>query len=164
VSFDETIEITVDTRLGIGETVSLGSHVFAADEIKEFAGKYDPQPFHLSEEAAAKSVFGRLCASGWHTISAWMTYNAPTLKQAEERAAALGGPIEYGPAAGLRELKWLKPVYVGDKISYFRVPLSYRGLASKPGWVMLTSRNWAENQRGEMVMEFLSLVLVRADG
>jgi acyl dehydratase len=89
------------------------------------------------------------------------TCKAPTLKQAEQRAAALGGPIEYGLAARLRELKWLKPVYVGDTISYFRMPLSYRTLASKPGWVLLTSRNWAENQRGEIVMEFMTLVLVR---
>ncbi len=53
----------------IGVTEQLGSYTFTAEEIKRFAAKYDPQPFHMDEKAAAESHFGALCASGWHTAA-----------------------------------------------------------------------------------------------
>ena len=56
----------------VGETVEIGSHVFTAEDIKTFAQRFDPQPFHVDDEAAARSHFGRLCASGWHTACVWM--------------------------------------------------------------------------------------------
>jgi acyl dehydratase len=154
--------MSIDKRLGIGETVSLGSHTFGAEEIKAFAQKFDPQPFHLDEEKAAASVFGGLCASGWHTISMWMKYNAASFADTIERSKAWGEPVEYGPAAGLRDLKWTKPVYVGDTITYARTPVAHRPLASRPGWHMLTSHCEAVNQHGEMVMSFEVNVLMRA--
>lgn len=70
--------MTLDDYFGIGRTITLGSHTFEADEIKRFAQKYDPQPFHLDEAAAEKSVFGKLCASGWHTCAMWMRHNLMT--------------------------------------------------------------------------------------
>lgn len=154
--------MSLDRRFGIGETVDLGSHTFGADEIKAFAKKFDPQPFHLDEEKARASVFGGLCASGWHTISTWMKYNAASYAAAIERSRAWGDPVEYGPAAGLRELKWLKPVHVGDTITFSRTPIAHRPLASRPGWHMLTSRCEAVNQHGEPVMSFEVNVLMRA--
>ena len=65
----------IDRKLAIGETIVLGSHRFEAEEIKEFASRYDPQRFHVSEDEAKASVFGRLCASGWHTAAKWMHFN-----------------------------------------------------------------------------------------
>lgn len=153
--------MSLDQRLGIGDKVLLGKHVFGAAEIKAFAAKFDPQPFHLDEAAAEKSVFGRLCASGWHTISTWMKYNVPSLQAAVERSAEHGAPIEFGPAAGLRGLKWLKPVYVGDEISYYRTAVEHRPLSTRPGWRMVTTRNEAFNQAGDKVMEFEAYVLTR---
>ena len=67
--------MSLDAFFRIGETVELGSHTFTPDAIKAFARKYDPQPFHVDEEAAKKSVLGGLCASGWHTASVWMKRN-----------------------------------------------------------------------------------------
>ena len=64
--------MTLDEFFGIGVTVTLGSHTFEPEAIKAFARKYDPQLFHLDEEAARKSVLGGLCASGWHTAATWM--------------------------------------------------------------------------------------------
>lgn len=154
--------MSIDRRLGIGETVGLGSHTFGAEEIKAFAKKFDPQPFHLDEDKAAASVFGGLCASGWHTISMWMKHNAASFADTIERSRDWGEPVEYGPAAGLRDLKWTKPVHVGDTITFSRTPESHRPLASRPGWHMLTSRCEAVNQHGERVMSFEVNVLMRA--
>ncbi len=146
----------------IGETIELGSHTFEAEDIKDFARRFDPQPFHLSEEGAANSVFGRLCASGWHTAAMWMHHNVPSFEAQRKRAEGAGRELEFGPAAGLTDLKWSKPVYVGDTITYFRRPESMRTLASRPGWHMVTARNWGVNQKGETVIEFLANVLMRA--
>lgn len=154
--------MSIDRKLGIGETVTLGSHTFGAEEIKAFARKYDPQRFHIDEEEARKSVFKALCASGWHTISMWMKYNAATFPAAVERSKQFGDPVEFGPAAGLRDLKWLKPVYVGDTITFTRTPQSHRALASRPGWRMLTIVNEGINQNGDKVMSFTSMVLTKA--
>lgn len=154
--------MSIDRKLGIGETVTLGSHTFGAEEIKAFARKYDPQRFHVDEEEARNSVFKALCASGWHTISMWMKYNAATFAATVERSKEFGDPVEFGPAAGLRELKWLKPVYASDTITFTRTPQSHRALASRPGWRMLTTRNEAFNQHGEQVMSFVTMVLMKA--
>lgn len=153
--------MSLDQRLAIGETIVLGHHTFGADEIKAFAAKFDPQRFHLDEEAAKASVFGRLCASGWHTISAWMKYNAATLPSLVERSKAFGEAIEFGPAAGIRDLKWLKPVYAGDTITFTRKALSHRPLASRPGWRMVAMENEALGEDGSAVMRFATMVLMR---
>src|SRR5438552_11829755 len=60
--------------IAIGERDVFGSHTFTAGQIKAFAARFDPQPFHLDEAAAARSPFGALCASGWHTASLWMCF------------------------------------------------------------------------------------------
>jgi acyl dehydratase len=153
--------MSLDQRLAIGETIELGSHTFGADEIKAFAAKFDPQPFHLDEEMARGSVFGRLCASGWHTISTWMKYNAATMPSIVERSKAFGEAIEFGPAAGIRDLTWLKPVYVGDTITFTRKAISHRPLATRPGWRMVALENEARDGSGNPVMRFVTMVLMR---
>jgi len=141
--------------LVIGETVALGSHTFTADEIKAFARLYDPQPFHLDEAAARASHFGGLCASGWHTCAIWMRLLIDAVERERAAARALGLPIaERGPSPGFRDLKWLKPVYVGDTITYAARLIDTRVSASRPGWGLVTHYNSGVNQKGEPVMEF----------
>jgi acyl dehydratase len=153
--------MTLDDYFGVGRTTTLGSHQFGAEEIKAFARKFDPQPFHMDEERAEKSVFGRLCASGWHTASTWMRYNVMT----RNNGSAWVGPgpePEFGPSPGFRDLKWLKPVYAGETITFKRTVLAHRLLASRPGWRLMSVRAEAIDSTGDKVIEFESAVLVKA--
>lgn len=153
----------LDEFFGIGVTTTLGSHTFEAEEIKAFARKYDPQPFHVDEEAARKSVFGALCASGWHTAATWMKYNLKRRQDTEPAPWAGPGPRpEFGPSPGFRELKWLKPVFAGETITFTRTGIDHRPVASRPGWRMLTILCEAFDTRGDKVIEFTSAVLVKA--
>ena len=86
---------------------TFGSYEVTREEVLEFAHKYDPQPFHLSDEAAAKTHFGRIAASGWHTCAMTMAVIARYVVDDEQ--AGLGSP-------GVDELRWLKPVYPGDTL------------------------------------------------
>ena len=154
----------LDDFFQLGVTKTLGAHTFTADEIKAFAAKYDPQPFHMDEAAAKDSVLGGLCASGWHTAAMWMRHNLLSL-QAEPPAWTGSAPEPvFGPSPGFQDLKWLKPVYAGDTITYTRTNLSHRAMASRPGWRILSMRCGGHNQNGEKVIEFDSAVLVQAEG
>lgn len=153
--------MTLGEFLGMGVTVHLGSHLFEAGEIKAFAAKYDPQPFHMDEEAARKSVFGGLCASGWHTAAVWMKCNVAALRA---RGAAWKGPEprpEFGPSPGFRNLKWPKPVFAGETVAFTRTGLAHRALASRPGWLIVTTRAEGLDTSGDKVLEFESAVLVK---
>lgn len=153
----------LDEFFGIGVTVTLGSHTFEPEEIKNFASKYDPQPFHVDEDAAKKSVFGALCASGWHTAATWMKYNLKKRQDVEPVAWKGSGPRpEFGPSPGFKDLKFLKPVYAGEKITFTRTGLDHRPVASRPGWRMLTVLCEAFDAAGDKVIEFTSSVLVKA--
>ncbi len=153
----------LDDFFGIGETVQLGSHRFEADEIKAFAAKYDPQPFHLSEEAAERSVFGRLCASGWHTCAMWMHYNLTKRQDTVDKPWNGSGPRpQFGPSPGFQNLKWLKPVYAGETIAFTRRTVGHRALASRPGWRLLLVQCEGHDSAGAKVIEFESAVLVKA--
>lgn len=156
--------MTLDEYLGIGETTVLGTHVFQPDAIKAFATKYDPQPFHLDEEAATRSVFGRLCASGWHTASVWMKKNLEKRMDSEPQRWAGPGPMPvFGPSPGFRNLRWLKPVYAGETITFTRTGIAHRPLASRPGWRLLTIKAEAFDTTGDKVIEFESSVLVQVE-
>ena len=155
--------MTIDERLGIGITMELGQHIFEADEIKEFASRYDPQLFHIDEEAGRRSVFGALCASGWHTAARWMRANIDAHQRNTDGEEGPGKGAVLGPSPGFENLKWLKPVYVGDTISFTRTPIGHRPLRSRPGWRLLTSQCEAHNQHGETVMRFQSSALVKVE-
>lgn len=150
--------MTLDEYLGIGETITLGSHHFSAEAIKDFARKYDPQPFHTDEEAAKNSVFGSLCASGWHTTAVWMKLN---LAHRGRPWDGTGPKPEFGPSPGFKNLKWLKPVFAGETVTFTRRGLDHRPLASRPGWRMLTIHSEAFDSSGDKVLEFDSAVLVK---
>ena len=147
---------------GLGERVELGRHTFAADGIKAFASRFDPQPFHLDEAAAARSHFGALCASGWHTAAIWMRLMVEHQRRDDAVRRERGEPLaELGPSPGFRELKWLKPVFVGDTIDYAMEIVETRPSNSRPGWGLITLRNSGANQRGELVISFVSVAFVQ---
>lgn len=144
-----------------GFSYELGSYRFEADDIVAFARLYDPQPFHLSEEAGAKSLFGGLAASGWHTASIFMKLYVERLDRlAAETRAAGGTPAQLGPSPGFENMRWLRPVLAGDTVTYRSTILSRRPSASRPGWGIVTLHHEAANQRGEKVFEFTGNVFV----
>jgi len=149
-----------DIAIGCEET--LGSHHFTREAVMKFARRYDPQPFHLDDAAAARSHFGALCASGWHTAAAWMKcyvdFNARHRKERAERGERLP---EIGPSPGFENLKWLKPVYPDDVVTYICRMTDKRALKSRPGWGLLASANRGFNQKGELVFSFDGKVLVQ---
>jgi acyl dehydratase len=154
--------MTFEEKLALGRTVDLGSHTFTTGEIKAFARKYDPQPFHISEEEARRSVLGGLCASGWHTASMWMRHHVLARAAAEERIRKAGAtPIVFGPARGIEALEWLKPAYAGDTITFTQTALSCKAIPGRPGWHMLQSRGEAINQQEKTILRFLASVMVR---
>lgn len=144
----------------VGERVDMGSVHFSAEDIIRFASKFDPQPFHLEEEAAKASLFGGLCASGWHTCAGWMQRNVAFFRGEARRLIGEGKtPPKMGPSPGFRNLVWPKPVYAGDTITYSLTPVSSRPMTSRPGWHMNTALAEGMNQHGETVLRFESNVI-----
>lgn len=145
----------------VGDKTEVGSHTFTADAIKAFARKFDPQPFHLDEAAAAKSNFGALAASGWHTASAWMRLMVEHNGREDAAQRARGEAVAaLGPSPGFRELKWLKPVYAGDTIRYSTEIVDLRASNSRPGWGLMSFKNTGVNQHNEPVISFISVAFV----
>jgi acyl dehydratase len=141
----------------VGEPMVFGSHTFTAEEIKAFARCFDPQSFHLDEAAAARSHFGRLCASGWHTMAVWMRLMVAYCQRRTASLAASGEPVpELGPSPGFRDLRWLKPVYVGDTITYASEVTEKRPSARRPGWGVISLRTTGTNQDGELVVSVIN--------
>ncbi|OHV82540.1 dehydratase [Ensifer sp. LCM 4579] len=152
--------MTLEQLYAAGRKVVIGSLTFAAEDIIQFARDFDPQPFHLDEEQARHSVFGGLCASGWHTSAGWMKCFVRFWKDEARRLAAEGlHAPRLGPSPGFRDLKWLKPVYAGDTVTYAVTLLEARALASRPGWKINTLLCEGENQHGEAVIRFESKVI-----
>lgn len=143
-----------------GKKTEIGSYTFDADSIIGFASRFDPQPFHIDAEAAKQSLFGGLCASGWHNCSAWMkTFVAYWTEETARLAAAGLTPPTLGPSPGFQNLKWLKPVFAGDTVHYSVTLLSSRHLASRQGWILNSILSEGENQDGIPVLSFESTVL-----
>jgi acyl dehydratase len=148
-----------ETRLG--ERQELGSFTFTPDAIKAFAREYDPQPFHLDEEAGRASVFGGLAASGWHTASVYMKLLVADLERRRQAAKARGEPIaQSGPSPGFKNLRWPRPVLAGDIVTYFYEATSKRPLASRPGWGIAFGLVTAVNQRSEIVLSLENSVFL----
>lgn len=153
--------MSLDSYFQVGETVALGSHTFTPDAIIAFARKFDPQPFHLSEETAKGSVFGALCASGWHTAATWMKLNVRTGIGGETWDGSGPAP-SVGASPGFRNLKWLKPVFAGETVTYTRKVTGHRALTSRPGFRVLTVWGEGHDSTGDKVIEFESAVIVKA--
>lgn len=147
--------------LRLGDIMMTGRHTFQAHEIKAFARRFDPQLFHVDEEAAQKSHFGALCASGWHTAVVWMRLLIDHRRADEEAMRARGEAVAgSGPALGLRDLKWMKPVYVGDVIDYKSEITELRLSGSRPTHGLTTILTTGVNQNGVPVISFASTTFV----
>jgi acyl dehydratase len=135
--------------LAPGQTYVTDSATLTRESVKAFASEFDPQPFHLDEEAARRSVFGRLAASGWHTASVSMSL-------------LVRGPLRIsGGLIGLGgEVTWPRPVYPGDTLHVESEVLDVRVSASKPDRGIVTVRNRTLNQRGEAVQVAVVKMLV----
>lgn len=142
----------------IGDRISLGRFHFTPDVIITFAKQFDPQPFHLSEEAGRGSLFGGLAASGWQTASVWMKLMVAHVKA----EIADGAPIDaMGPSPGFQDLKWLLPVLAGDYVSYTSCVTEKRPLASQPDWGLVSGIGEGFNQRDKRVISLNYHVFVR---
>jgi acyl dehydratase len=132
-----------------GQTFALGRRSVPREEIVGFARAWDPQPFHLDEEAAKASIYGQLIASGWHTACIFMRLFADGLLN---RTAAIGSP-------GLDELRWLKPVYAGDSLDARVEILEVRPSRSRPDRGAARIRCVVSNQRGDEVLTMIATVM-----
>ena len=125
-----------------GSVRDLGTITPTREEIIAFATHFDPQPFHLDDDAAKASVFGGLCASGWHTCSMAMRL---MVTQFLQKSASLGSP-------GLENVQWKKPVFPNDTLHLQHTILETRPMRSKPD-VGLVRTAWdMHNQHGESVL------------
>ena len=138
--------------LVIGAETDFGSYEVTREEVLEFARKYDPQPFHLSDEEAAKTHFGRLAASGWHTAAMTMAVIARHVVDGGQ--AGLGSP-------GIDELRWRKPVYPGDTLFVRAKILDTTPSRSRPEIGSFRTQTTVTNQDDVVVMSFISIVLIR---
>jgi len=141
--------------LEIGFKADLGSHAFSAEEIVSFAKRWDPQRFHVDADAARESLFGALCASGWHTACVWMRLNVEDGKRRTAAAAAAGEPLpRFGPSPGIFDIKWPRPVFVGDTVFYSWTILEKRESRSRPEWGIVTYLAEGFNQDDKPVLTF----------
>ena len=138
--------------IAVGARQSFGRYEVTREEVIAFARKYDPQPFHLDDEAAAKTHFGRLSASGWHTCAMTMAMMVENMKGKQQ--AGLGSP-------GMDALRWLKPVYPGDVLRVETEVLEKRRSASRREMGIFKSRTTVLNQDGVAVMTMISNGLIR---
>ena len=117
------------------------SYKVTAEEIKEFAERYDPQPFHIDQTAGESSFFKGLAASGWLTAAIVMRLRVESIRVA-------GGMI----GAGVEEIRWTQPVRPGDSLRTEAEILNVRTSTSRPAYGIVRSRTLTFNQRDEIVM------------
>jgi acyl dehydratase len=125
-----------------GDTFPMGERLIDRDEVMAFARDFDPQPFHIDEEAARRSMYGGLIASGWHTVAMVMRMMCESYLN---QSASLGSP-------GVDNVRWLKPVRPGDTIRAQRTVLESRASQSRPEMGLVKTRWEVFNQDGELVM------------
>ncbi|MBL8567880.1 MAG: MaoC family dehydratase [Phreatobacter sp.] len=125
-----------------GEITTYGRYEVTKAEVIEYATEFDPQPFHLDEEAGRASMLGGLAASGWHSSAMLMRLNCDGFMV---RSTSMG-------SSGIEEMQWLKPVYPGDVLSVRRETLETRASASRPEMGIVRFRFELMNQKGEVVL------------
>ncbi|MBM3520528.1 MAG: MaoC family dehydratase [Alphaproteobacteria bacterium] len=134
-----------------GQIFDLGSYYVSAEEIVAFAREFDPQPFHLNEEAGRNSVLGGLAASGWHSCSILMRMMADAYLN---RSAGMG-------SSGLDEVKWLRPVLAGETLSGAMEVLSKRVSSKRPEMGILKCRWQLRNAQGEAKLDQVGVNFIR---
>ena len=138
--------------IAVGRKHGFGRYEVTREEVLAFAGKYDPQPFHLDDAAAAATHFGRLSASGWHTCAMTMAMMVENMKGNAQ--AGLGSP-------GVDQIRWLKPVYPGDVLRCETEVIEKRHSASRREMGIFKSRITVFNQDDAPVMSMVSNGLIR---
>jgi acyl dehydratase len=133
------------------QVFALGPHTVTAEAIITFAQEFDPQPFHLDEEAARNSMLGGLAASGWHSFSLCMRLMCDAVLT---NAAVLG-------SSGMDEVKWLKPVLVGDVLSGEMKVRRARVSNSRPTIGIVNFASLLRDQHGTPKIEVTGMVFVR---
>lgn len=136
----------------IGKRQSFGHYEVTREEVLDFANKYDPQPFHLDDEAAAQTHFGRISASGWHTCAMTMAMLVENMKNTSQ--AGQGSP-------GVDGIRWKIPVYPGDSLRCETEILEKRRSGSRPDLGIFKSRVFVFNQDDRVVMELDSVGLIK---
>ena len=136
----------------VGSSHSFGQYEVTREDVTDFARRFDPQPFHLDDAAAAKTHFGRLSASGWHTCAMTMAMLVENMK--EHQQAGLGSP-------GVDNLRWVKPVFPGDVLRCETEVIEKRQSQSRPEMGIFKSRIRTFNQNDELVLEMVSNGLIR---
>ncbi|MGR9089943.1 MAG: MaoC family dehydratase [Gammaproteobacteria bacterium] len=136
----------------VGAKASFGAYEVTREEVIAFAQQYDPQPFHLDDDAAAKTHFGRLSASGWHTCAMTMRMLVDNM-HGEERAG-LGSP-------GVDEIRWRRPVYPGDTLRMETEIIEKTPSRSRPEMGSYKANTTVYNQDDEPVMTLKSIGLIR---
>jgi acyl dehydratase len=131
----------------VGQVFDIGPRPVTKDEIVAFARKFDPQPFHIDEEAAKKYMFGGIIASGWHTAAICMRMSVDGMIK---DAASLGSP-------GVDELRWLKPVRPGDELNLRMEVVEVTPSRSKPDRGTIRVQWTMSNAAGEPVMTMKGL-------
>ena len=126
----------------VGQVRDLGTIIPTREEIIAFASQFDPQPFHLDDEAAKASVFGGLCASGWHTCAMAMRLMVTNFLH---ETSSLGSP-------GLEGIQWLKPVFPGDTLRLQTTVLETKPMGKRPNVGMTRNRWEMFNQHGDKVL------------
>ena len=135
--------------LSVGQTFTSASHVLDVGQIKRFAGEFDPQPFHLDEDTAAKSLFAGLAASGWHTAALTMRL-----------LVGGGAPIAGGIVGASVEIAWPKPTRPGDELHVVSEVTEIVPSRSKPDRGIVVRRSETRNQRDEVVQVLTSKLVV----
>jgi len=144
----------------IGEETTLGAHAFTREEIIAYAREFDPQPFHFDEEAAKASIFGGLCASGWHTGCVGMRIIVESRDRLRARQIEAGGRVPLlGVSPGFTNMRWPNPTRPGDTITYSSRVLSKRE-TKRQQWVLVGIRTRGVNQNGLEVLSMDSLVFI----
>jgi acyl dehydratase len=135
-----------------GQVIELGSRSLTQDEIVDFARQFDPQPFHVDEAAARRSIYGGIIASGWHTVATLMRLMVDGYLS---KVASMGSP-------GVDQIRWLKPVRPGDTLTARGVVQGVKRSTSKPDRGVVDVRYEVFNQKGERVMTMQGMSLMGA--
>jgi acyl dehydratase len=125
----------------VGKTYPVGSRSVTEEEIIAFATQFDPQPFHVDKDAAAKSIFGGIIASGWHTCSMIMRVMVDGFLK---ESSSMGSP-------GVDEIRWIKPVRANDTLAITTTVLDAKPSGSRPDRGVVWTEWRATNQHGEVV-------------
>ncbi len=146
-----------------GRVFPLGQYLFTAENIRDYSTAFAPVGFHMNADQAARGLFGKTAAAGFHTCSGWMACFVATNSVARAASAEGGKTLpDIGPSPGIANLRWPRPVHAGEAITYQATVIAKRSLASRPGWGMVTFLSEGHNAKGEPVMSFEGKVLVQA--